>query len=125
MKPKLNKDLNNSSDSEDDSELEISSDDNISVKKKRRRRKGIMQLPPLEEVPEYRKIAERKNAQSSFDLYLKLFELMIEMEPKLFKKAVKTLKRHDKNFKIDYKQMKMYKVLYPETIPDVFMRLWK
>ena len=45
-------------------------------------------MPIMEEVPEYRKIVERKNAQSVFDLYLKLFELMIEMEPKLFKKAV-------------------------------------
>ena len=59
MKPKLNKDLNNSSD-EDDSELNVSSEELI--KKRKRRRKGVLQIPPLEEVPEYRKIAERKNA---------------------------------------------------------------
>ena len=122
MKPKLNKDLNDSSD-EGDSELNVSSEE--SIKKRKRRRKGVLQIPPLDEVPEYRKILDRKNAQSAFDLYLKLFELMIEMEPKLFKKAVKTLKKHDKHFKIDYKQMKIYKRMYPESIPDVFLRLWK
>ena len=95
------------------------------MKKKKKRRKGILQIPPLEEVPEYRKIVERKNAQSSFDLYLKLFELMIEMEPKLFKKAVKILKRKNRHFKLDYNQMIVYKKMYPESIPDVFLRLWK
>ena len=50
---------------------------------------------------------------------------MIEMEPKLFKKAVKILKRKNRLFKLDYKQMIVYKKMYPESIPDVFLRLWK
>ena len=74
--------------------------------------------------PDYREMAKRKNAVKLFDCYIDLIETMIEMEPKLFKEAVKTLKKH-KSFKLDVQKMKAMKRLYPDLIPDVFTRLWK
>ena len=59
-----------------------------------------------------------------FDCYIEVIETMIEMEPKLFKDAVKTLKKH-KTFKLDVDKMKAMERLYPDLIPDVFTRLWK
>ena len=46
----------------------------------------------MTEAPDYRMIVERKNAETLFNAYLDVFELMVEMEPKLFREAVKTLK---------------------------------
>ena len=49
---------------------------------------------------------------------------MIEMEPKLFKDAVKTIKKQ-RTFKLDMDKLKAMKRLYPDLVPDVFTRLWK
>ena len=38
----------------------------------------------MEEAPDYGALAQRKNAKSVFECYLKLFDMMTEMEPKLF-----------------------------------------
>lgn len=46
------------------------------------------------------------------------------MEPKLFRDAVRTIKKH-KTFKFDIKKMKAMKMLYPDLVPNVFTRLWK
>jgi len=58
-----------------------------------------------------------------FDCYIQLLELMIEIEPKLFRTAVRTLKKQ-MTFKLDFIQMKRLKKLYPDLVPNVFSRLW-
>lgn len=76
------------------------------------------------EAPDYRRMAEQRNAMDIFECYLDLFETMIEMEPKLFKDAVRTIKKH-RTFKFDIHKMKAMKRLYPDLVPNVFTRLWK
>ena len=78
----------------------------------------------LEEAPDYREIAEKRNAVTLFDTYLEVFELMMKMEPKLMKDAVKTIKQH-RSCQLNLDKMKVLKRMYPEMVPDVFTRLWK
>ena len=47
----------------------------------------------MTEAPNYREMVERKNAVKAFDAYIQLLEVMIEMDPKLYKTAVRTLKK--------------------------------
>lgn len=61
----------------------------------------------MTEAPDYKTMLERKNAASLFGAYVDVFELMIEMEPKLFKEAVKTLKSQ-RSFKLDIQTMKRF-----------------
>ena len=67
-------------------------------------------------------MAERKNVSSQFEAYLQVFELMMKMEPDLFKTAVQTVKRH-RSFKLDLKTIKRLKKLYPDLLPPVYQRL--
>ena len=77
----------------------------------------------MTQAPDYHELVQRKNAISLFDAYLQVFDLMTQMEPKLFKTAVRTIKQH-KKFKIDMKTLRRLKRLYPEHLPNVFSRLW-
>lgn len=77
----------------------------------------------LTEVPNYREIVERQNAVAVFDIYVQIVEIMITMEPLLFKEAVRTL-RTEMKFKFDIEKMTYFKKLYPELVPSVFTRLW-
>lgn len=58
-----------------------------------------------------------------FDIYIQIVEIMMTMEPHLFKEAVRTL-RIDQKFKFDFAKMTYFKKLYPELVPNVFTRLW-
>ena len=78
----------------------------------------------LTEVPDYNVILERKNAQSLFDSYLKLFDMMTEMDPKLFQTAIRRLKM-TKKFEFDKDLLTRMKRLYPDLVPNVFLRLQK
>ena len=46
----------------------------------------------------------------------------MKMEPKLFKTAVQTVKKH-RSFKLDIKTIKRLKKLYPNLLPPVYQRL--
>ena len=74
--------------------------------------------------PDYREMVDRRNAVTLFDCYIDIFETMIEIEPKLFKDTVKTMKKH-RTFHLNIDKMKAMKRLYPDLIPNVFTRLWK
>ena len=78
----------------------------------------------MEEAPDYGAIAQKKNAKSLFESYLKLFDMMTEMEPQLFQTAVQILKR-TKGFDFDKELLKKMKRLYPDLVPNVFLRLQK
>ena len=49
---------------------------------------------------------------------------MIEMDPKKFYLAIKSLKKYN-NFEFDLIQLKKMKRKYPDLIPNVYLRLWK
>ena len=53
---------------------------------------------------------------------MQVFELMIKLEPKVFKTAVRTIKKH-RSFKLDLRTIKRLKKLYPDLLPPVFQRL--
>ena len=53
---------------------------------------------------------------------MQIYELMIKMEPGVFKTAVRSIKKHH-SFKLDMPAIKRMKKLYPELLPDVFYRL--
>ena len=71
----------------------------------------------MTEAPNYREMVERKNAVKVFDAYIQLLEVMIEMDPKLYKTAVRTLKKQ-KSFKLNREYMMRLKKLYPELLPN-------
>ena len=71
---------------------------------------------------DYHSIAQRKNAVSQFEAYMQVFELMIKLEPKVFKTAVRAIKKH-RSFKLDLRTIKRLKKLYPDLLPPVFQRL--
>lgn len=75
-------------------------------------------------MPDYIAMAQKENAVSLFNSYLRLFDIMIELEPDLFRTALKTLKKK-KDFQFDMEQVKKFRRLYPELVPNVFLRLWK
>ena len=58
-----------------------------------------------------------------FDAYLMVYELMVKLDPKLFRNAVRSIKKH-RSFKLDIPYIKRIKKIYPDMIPDVFERLW-
>lgn len=79
----------------------------------------------MTEAPDYRAIIDRKNAETIFSSYVNLLEVIMQMDGKLYRTAVRTLKRQTGfKFKLDPFAMKKYKKLYPELIPNVFWRLW-
>jgi len=73
----------------------------------------------MTEAPNYREIVERKNAVKVFDSYIQLLEVMIKLDSKLYRTAVRTLKTQ-KNFKLNRDYLKRLKKLYPELLPNVF-----
>lgn len=127
MKPKLNKknaDLSSDSsflvDSESRGSSNSSSELTESDKTPEPSQLGI-NLGALESLPRdipvhiigpedlnYKEMVERKNAVSLFDAYLQVFELMNRMEPKLFRTAVRSIKKH-RSFKFDMATLKRMK----------------
>ena len=75
------------------------------------------------EQMDYRRMAERKNAISLFDAYMQVYELMVKTDPKLFRHAIRSIKKH-KSFKLDMALVKKLKKVYPDELPNVFERLW-
>ena len=67
------------------------SSDSLSVSDDGPKRQAI-RFPDGATAPDYQNIVEKRNVQTIFDTYLEVFELMIKMEPKLMKDAVKTIK---------------------------------
>ena len=76
------------------------------------------------EAPNYRDIAQRKNAVSMFNAYVQVLTIIAEMEPKLFSAAVKSLKRSS-SFILEPERVKRTARLYPDLVPNVFYRIWK
>ena len=75
------------------------------------------------EVPDYRTEADRINAIEQFESFIMLLEMIIQIEPKLFKDAVQAIKRH-RDFRFDMGQLNKMKRLFPDMLPDVFYRLY-
>ena len=78
----------------------------------------------MAEAPNYREIAQRKNAVAMFNAYVQVLTIIAEMEPKLFSVAVKTLKKSN-SFILEPERIKRTARLYPELVPNVFYRIWK
>ena len=78
----------------------------------------------MAEAPNYREIAQRKNAVSMFNAYVQVLTIIAEMEPKLFNVAVKSLKKSN-SFMLEPERIKRTARLYPELVPNVFYRIWK
>jgi len=74
MKPKLN---NKNYDLSDTSDLEVDDSDSVTNDSPKNKRSPARGLAPITEVPNYREIAERKNAVTLFDTYLRVFDVMV------------------------------------------------
>ena len=75
------------------------------------------------EAPNYRDIAQRKNAVSMFNAYVQVLTVIAEMEPKLFRAAVRSLKKST-SFILEPERIKRTARLYPELVPNVYYRIW-
>ena len=75
------------------------------------------------EAPNYRDIAQRKNAVSTFNAYVQVLTIIADIEPKLFSTAVKSLKKSN-SFILEPERIKRTARLYPELVPNVFYRIW-
>ena len=80
-------------------------------------------VPGMAEAPNYRDLAQRKNAVSMFNAYVQVLTIIADMEPKLFSTAVKTLKKSN-SFMLEPERIKRTARLYPELVPNVFYRIW-
>ena len=80
-------------------------------------------VPGMGEAPNYREIAQRKNAVSTFNAYVQVLTIIADMEPKLFSAAVKSLKKSN-SFMLEPERIKRTARLYPELVPNVFCRIW-